>query len=181
MSLSPIAQTQNWVSRVIVGFNFCPFAKKEVVNNTIKYLDSQCQTHEDAVLEMLSLIQIMHEDTQVETCLQVFSQGFIEFDEFLALIDLANAMLVSSGYEGFVQIAHFHPDYVFADSDEQDPANYTNRSPYPTLHLIREASMARVLDIHPDPDGIPENNIELTREKGIEFWQKLLRNCQTKI
>jgi hypothetical protein len=97
------------------------------------------------------------------------------------LIDLANAILVSSGYEGFVQIAHFHPDYVFADSDEHDPANYTNRSPYPTLHLIREASMSRVLDIHPDPDGIPENNVALTREKGITFWQKLLQHCQTKI
>lgn len=179
MTLSPIEQTKNWVSQVIVGYNFCPFAKKEVVNNTIEYVDSQTESHEDAVIEMLSLIQQMRENDEIETCLHIFSKGFQNFDDFLDLVDLANAMLVSSGYEGFIQIANFHPDYVFADSDDSDAANYTNRAPYPTLHLIREASMARVLDIHPDPEGIPETNIKLAREKGITFWQQLLNHCQT--
>lgn len=179
MTLSPTEQTKNWVSQVIVGYNFCPFAKKEVVNNTINYVDSQTTTHEDAVIEMLSLIQAMRENDDIETCLQIFSKGFQDFDAFLDLVDLANAMLVSSGFEGFIQIANFHPNYAFADSDEMDAANYTNRAPFPTLHLIREASMARVLDIHPDPEGIPETNINLAREKGIEYWQQLLNHCQT--
>ena len=179
MTLSPTQQTKNWVSQVIVGFNFCPFAKKEVVNNTIQYVDSKTTNHEDAVIEMLSLIQAMREDESIETCLQIFSEGFNDFDEFLDLVDLANAMLASSGYEGFIQIANFHPDYVFADSDETDAANYTNRAPFPTLHLIREHSMARVLAVHPDPEGIPETNILLAREKGIAFWQQLLQSCQT--
>ena len=177
-TLSAIQQTQNWVSDVIVGFNFCPFAKKEVVNNTIYYADCQATQLEDAIVEMLALADKMKADEKIETCLQVFSAGFSDFNDFLDLIDLANAMLASSGLEGFIQLANFHPDYVFADSTEDDPANYTNRAPFPTLHLIREESMARVLAVHPDPEGIPETNISLAREKGQAFWVALLEKCR---
>jgi hypothetical protein len=78
------------------------------------------------------------------------------------------------GYEGVYQVATFHPDYRFADSDESDASNYTNRSPYPMLHILREASVEKVLANYPDPEGIPERNIGLTRELGLTAMQKLL-------
>jgi hypothetical protein len=81
------------------------------------------------------------------------------------------------GYEGIYQLASFHPQYLFADSDENDPSNYTNRSPYPMLHILREASLEKVLESYPNPENIPERNIELTRSLGLETMQKLLAEC----
>tara|TARA_B110000196_G_scaffold202846_1_gene173759 strand:- start:370 stop:708 length:339 start_codon:yes stop_codon:yes gene_type:complete len=108
----------------------------------------------------------------------MFDNGFSDFEDFLDLVDLANALLVAQGFEGKYQIANFHPDYVFADSDETDAANYTNRAPFPTLHLIREASMSEALDSYNEPESIPEHNINLARRKGIDFWQQLLEGCK---
>lgn len=175
--LDPIQAMRHWVSSVIVKFNFCPFARSEVENNSIHYALSKSMSHDDAVMDMLEQCAELIKDDNRETTLLVFSKGFNSFDDFLDLVDLANAMLCVQGYEGTFQIANFHPDYVFADSDEADPANYTNRAPYPTLHLIREQSMADALKGYDDPESIPDNNIKLARRKGLAFWQKLLMDC----
>lgn len=171
-------QTRQWVSNVIVKYNFCPFARKEVENNCIHYYTSQSVSIYDAVMEMLEQCNQLNLLAERETTLIMFEQGFIDFEEFLDLVDLANALLVAQGFEGKYQIANFHPDYVFADSDENDAANYTNRAPFPTLHLIREASMSAALDEYNEPESIPEHNINLARRKGIDFWQALLKNCK---
>ncbi len=171
-------QTRQWVSNVIVKYNFCPFARKEVENNCIHYYTSQSISIDDAVMEMLEQCNQLNSLAERETTLIMFEQGFSDFEEFLDLVDLANALLVAQGFEGKYQIANFHPDYVFADSDENDAANYTNRAPFPTLHLIREASMSAALDKYNEPESIPEHNIKLARRKGIDFWQALLENCK---
>lgn len=168
---------QNWVKNVIVKFNFCPFARKEVEANTIAYIVSEDEKHEDAVMTMLEQLAHLDAHPEVETTLLIFAEGFKDFDSYLDLVDLANALLAAQGYEGKYQIAHFHPDYEFADSEPGDAANYTNRAPYPTLHLIREESMAEALANYDDPESIPENNIRLARRKGEAFWQQLLANC----
>lgn len=173
----PEKQMREWVSSVIVKYNFCPFARKEVESNCIHYQISQSITLDDAVMDMLEQCSELDQQAQRETTLLMFEQGFKDFEEFLDLIDLANALLAAQGYEGKYQIANFHPDYVFADSDDSDAANYTNRAPYPTLHLIREASMSEALDNYNEPESIPEHNIKLARRKGIDFWQQLLQNC----
>lgn len=173
-----ISQTREWVSAVIVKYNFCPFARKEVENNCIHYTISNASKIDDAVMEMLEQCIQLDRDPQRETTLLIFDNGFTDFEDFLDLVDLANALLVAQGFEGKYQIANFHPDYVFADSDEDDAANYTNRSPFPTLHLIREASMSAALDEYNEPESIPEHNINLARRKGIHFWQQLLENCK---
>ncbi|SFB78471.1 DUF1415 domain-containing protein [Pseudoalteromonas denitrificans] len=173
-----INQMKTWVSNVIVKYNFCPFARKEVEENSIFYHVSNNINIEDAVLDMIEQCIHLNNHTELETTLLIFNQGFKSFDAFLDLVDLANAMLVAQGFEGHYQIANFHPDYVFADADENDAANYTNRSPYPALHLIREASMEHALKTYPDPESIPENNIQLARRKGLNFWQLLLDNCK---
>lgn len=170
-----ISTMQNWVSQVIVKYNFCPFARQEVENNSIHYFVSQAISHDDAVMDMLEQCSELNHESERETTLVIFDKGFSNFDDFLDLVDLANALLVAQGFEGTYQIATFHPDYVFADSDEHDAANYTNRAPYPTLHLIREESMAQALEDYNDPEQIPENNIRLARRKGEAFWQHLLQ------
>ncbi|MCG7535252.1 DUF1415 domain-containing protein [Pseudoalteromonas sp. OOF1S-7] len=168
---------QNWVSSVIVKYNFCPFARKEVEQNAIHYRVCESQSPEDAVMDMLDECQALTQAPERETSLLIFTQGFADFDAFLDLVDLANALLVAQGYEGVFQLANFHPDYVFADAQEDDPANYTNRAPYPALHVIREASMAEALESYDDPESIPDNNIRLARRKGAAFWQQLLHQC----
>ncbi|MBB1398684.1 DUF1415 domain-containing protein [Pseudoalteromonas sp. SG44-8] len=174
----PEQQTRLWVANVIVKYNFCPFARKEVENNCIHYQTSQATSIDDAVMEMIEQCIELDQQPTRETTLLMFEQGFTDFEEFLDLVDLANALLVAQGFEGKYQIANFHPDYVFADSDDNDAANYTNRAPFPTLHLIREASMSSALDDYNEPESIPDHNINLARRKGIDFWQQLLAGCK---
>ena len=173
-----ISQTREWVSSVIVKYNFCPFARREVENNCIHYIVSPAASMDDAVMDMLEQCVELDREPERETTLIIFDNGFSDFEDFLDLVDLANALLVAQGFEGKYQIANFHPDYVFADSDETDAANYTNRAPFPTLHLIREASMSEALDSYNEPESIPEHNINLARRKGIDFWQQLLEGCK---
>jgi hypothetical protein len=176
-SSNATTKMKSWVANVIVKYNFCPFARKEVENNSIQYHVCHTLNIEDAVLEMIEQCIHLNQNPNIETTLLIFDKGFKDFNDFLDLVDLANAMLVAQGFEGQYQLANFHPDYVFADSDESDAANYTNRAPFATLHIIREASMAEALESYDDPDSIPENNIQLARRKGIDFWQQLLENC----
>ncbi|MBE0365161.1 hypothetical protein PULV_a1910 [Pseudoalteromonas ulvae UL12] len=181
MSQHPaIIQTQLWVNDVIVKYNFCPFARAEVASNKIQYTLCEQNTAEDAVMSMLDGCFELEQHPEIETTLLIYPEGFSDFDDFLALVDLANVMLAVQGFEGTYQLANFHPDYVFADSEPDDAANYTNRSPYPTLHLIREHSMSMALDDYDQPESIPEHNIKLARRKGRDFWQQLLENCINK-
>ncbi|MDH5711889.1 MAG: DUF1415 domain-containing protein, partial [Gammaproteobacteria bacterium] len=112
-----------------------------------------------------------------ETTLLVFAEGFKDFGDYLDLVELAQDLLADQGYEGIYQIASFHPDYCFADAELDDAANYTNRSPYPMLHLIREASMEKALAHYPEPEKIPERNVEYARELGLEEMQRQLEAC----
>lgn len=176
--ISATQQTKNWLENVIIKFNFCPFAKKEFVNNTILYQEIDVTNIEDAVVATIDGCAFLNENPDIETSLLIFTEGFQKFEEFLDLVELSNALLSASGYEGTFQIANFHPDYIFADSDENDAANYTNRAPFPTLHLIREASMEKAVALHPNTEAIPDTNIDLARQKGLLFWRQLLTKCQ---
>lgn len=126
------------------------------------------------------IIEAEHLDSQseTETTLIIFSEAYQDFDDFLDMLAIAEDVLIEQGYEGIYQLASFHPDYCFADADIQDPANYTNRSPYPMLHLIREASIEQVLENYPDPEQIPERNMRITRELGERYLQQLLAGCR---
>lgn len=118
-----------------------------------------------------------HPDT--ETTLIVFADAYASFDDFLDLAAIADDLLIEQGYEGIYQLASFHPDYCFADEDPTDAANYTNRSPFPMLHLIREASIEQVLQHYPEPEAIPQRNIALTRQLGLTYLRKLLSDCHS--
>ncbi|MGB1262609.1 MAG: DUF1415 domain-containing protein [Cognaticolwellia sp.] len=171
---SEIAQTKQWLEQVIIGLNFCPFAKKEFVNQTIHYYVSAQAQLKSALTEFLAQCQYLHDNPNIETSLLIYQQGFRDFNRFLDLVDYANDLLVDYDFEGTFQLATFHPEYCFADANYDDASNFTNRSPYPTLHLIREDSMEKVLKVYKNPEAIPDNNIALANEKGADYFKTLL-------
>lgn len=172
-----IAETQTWIETVIIGLNFCPFAKREYDRGSICY--SICRdTHiEDCLHKLIDECVELDSKPEIETTLLIFPDSFNDFDDYLDYVDLARALLDDQGYTGIYQIATFHPDYCFEDSADTDPANYTNRSPYPMLHIIRETSLERALHNYPQPENIPKHNIELARRQGQAKMQALLDAC----
>ena len=114
-------------------------------------------------------------DPSIETSFLIFPNAFQKFHDYLDLLSLADDRLKRNGYEGIYQVASFHPLYLFANSDETDPANYTNRSIYPMLHLLREESMTKALANYKDPESIPMRNIDFAKKKGLAYM-KMLRD-----
>jgi hypothetical protein len=172
-----IQQTRNWVEKVVIGLNFCPFAQRELIKERIRFAVSDSISIEAALENLLREIHFLEDNVGTETTLLIYPLAYADFDDYLDLLDLANALIEDQGYEGIFQIASFHPHYQFADSAKDDPANYTNRSPYPMLHLLREESLEIALENHPNPDDIPERNVKFAREKGLAYMQLLLESC----
>ena len=170
-----IDATKQWLDEIIIGLNFCPFAKKEFVNNTICYFKSEAEQVKPALQTLIEQCHYLQEHEEIETTLIIFTEGFRRFDRYLDLVDYANDLLIGSGFEGIFQLASMHPEYCFADDDFDDASNFTNRSPYPMLHIIREASMARVLAVYKDPEKIPEQNMALAEQKGSNYFQDVLK------
>ena len=172
-----IAQTTQWINSVVIGCNFCPFAAKAVLRKSIRYVVLPEATLESSLEAVMSELRYLDRTEDIETTLIIFPNHFADFEEYLDLADLAEDLSVEQGYEGVYQIASFHPDYCFAEADVDDPANYTNRSPYPMLHLLREDSVSKAVDHFIDPEGIPERNIAFAQEKGLKYMQMLRAAC----
>lgn len=172
-----IQHTQNWVSDVIVKYNICPFARREVERGSIRYTLIEELNKQSVLQSLLDECRYLDEHSEVETTLFIMPAGFEGFYDFLDLVELANDLLAMQEYEGIYQLANFHPDYCFADELQNAPSNYTNRSPYPTLHIIRETSMEMAINNHPDVDAIPERNIAFANKKGNAFFADLLATC----
>jgi hypothetical protein len=175
-----IEQTKQWIKDVVIGFNFCPFAKTEFINETTKYVVLQNATQKSSIDALLKECIWLDENSKTETTLLIFADSFLSFDSFLQLINKSESALFKNDYEGIYQLAHFHPNYLFADSDENDAANFTNKSPYPMLHLLRESSIDKALINYTDADKIPNRNIKVARKEGYEAMQKLLDNCRNR-
>jgi hypothetical protein len=179
-TLNEVSATKQWLEEVIIGLNFCPFAKKEFVNNTIHYHSSNTNQVKLALHELIEQCRYLQAHGEIETTLIIYNEGFRSFDRYLDLVDYGNDLLVDSGFEGVFQLASMHPEYCFDGEDYDGSSNYTNRSPYPIIHIIREASMARVLSVYNEPEKIPENNIILANEKGANFFQEILKRIHLK-
>ena len=175
-----VLATKAWLDEIIIGLNICPFAKKEFVNNTIHYHLSKTEQVKIALHEFIEQCRYLQAHDELETTLIVYNSGFRTFERYLDLIDYANDLLVDSGFEGIFQIASMHPEYCFDGEDYDDASNFTNRSPYPMLHIIREESMSRVLSVYNEPEKIPENNIKLAHERGTSFFQQVLTRIHEK-
>ncbi|MFH1870867.1 MAG: DUF1415 domain-containing protein [Pseudomonadota bacterium] len=170
-----VAATRNWLERAVIGLNLCPFAKAVHVKGQVRYVVSTAQTDcallDDLERELSFLADAAPE--AVDTTLLITPDVLTDFAAFTDFLDLAEVVLRNQGLAGTLQIASFHPDYVFADALPEDIANYTNRAPYPTLHLIREASLARATAAFPDAADIYRRNIETLQKLGIEGWRAL--------
>ncbi|WP_157982780.1 DUF1415 domain-containing protein [Aliidiomarina minuta] len=167
-------QTRDWVAQFIVPLNICPFARKEVENNKIRY-EVLNFNDDNSFYELFSQeLNWLHENPETETSLIILPQLVDNFDAFLNQTGFAQQILQLEGYSGVFQLANFHPAYVFADAEEQDPANYTNRSPWPALHILREESLARAIRAHKNAEQIPVQNMRQLRELGSDEIKDLL-------
>jgi uncharacterized protein len=171
-----IDRTKKWIVDVVIGCNFCPFAANVVKQQTIFYKVEE-NTEMDACLDsFVHEMKRLDNDATIETTFLIFPNTFQKFDDYLDLLSLAEDRLKRNGYEGIYQVASFHPLYLFVNSDENDPANYTNRSIYPMLHLLREESIDKALENYKEPESIPIRNVNFAREKGLTYM-KLLRDA----
>jgi len=167
---------RRWLERAVIGLNLCPFAKAVYVKDQVRIVVSDAST-ERALLEQLGEELALLRDTPAEaidTTLLVHPQVLRDFLAYNDFLGEADALVETMELEGVLQVASFHPDYQFADSDPDDVENLTNRAPYPILHLLREASVDRAVEAYPEPDAIIERNIATVRALGFDGWRELL-------
>jgi hypothetical protein len=163
-----INQTKHWLQSFIVELNICPFAKREMVKNRLAIHISDEKTQANALQAMADELAFLDKNPLVETLLLVFPLSFMDFFSYLDFVDSAELLLQELGYEGIYQLATFHPDYCFANTKFDDLANYTNRSPYPMLHILREDGLEKAIDAYGDTSQIFINNIATLRALGLE-------------
>ena len=169
-----IERTQNWVRSFIIKLNICPFAKREVEKGTVKFHVSLAKKQQQALEELLIELISLDRNEAVETTLFIFPSLFNDFFQYLDFVDYAELLLREQEYEGIYQLATFHPDYCFADTDVDDVSKYTNRSPYPMLHILREESLEKAIAYYGDTGVIPENNINTMQNLGLKKVQEIL-------
>lgn len=172
MNRNPAEQTLNWVRSFVIESNLCPFAKGPVNKGALRITVSEQKKQALALEDLMTEIHFLDEHPKIETTLLVFSEGFKDFFAYLDLVDLAEDLFEQLEYDGVYQVASFHPDYYFADAEPDDVSNYTNRSPYPMLHILREEDLEKAINAYGDTSKIPERNSELLRQLGIEKIKK---------
>ncbi|WP_396615989.1 DUF1415 domain-containing protein [Lysobacter soli] len=172
----PIAQTRRWLERAVIGLNLCPFAKAVYVKQQVRFVLSEATTTEALLDELVAELSLLSQtDAQaVDTTLLVHPHVLTDFLDYNDFLDRADAAVAALGLEGEIQVASFHPQYQFAGTYPDEMGNYTNRAPFPTLHLLREASIDRAVAAFPDPDVIVERNIATLEELGVEGWKRLM-------
>jgi uncharacterized protein len=173
-SQAVIAAVRHWMVRAVIGLNLCPFAKAVHTKDQIRYVVSDASDLEGvlAALEAELRALIDANPDRIDTTLLIFPQAFADFMHFNDALFFAERLLAQLRLEGELQIASFHPNYRFAGSEPEDIENYTNRAPYPILHLLREASVERATQAFPDAAKIYERNQETLRRLGHEGWRK---------
>lgn len=171
-----VLATRQWLERVVIGLSLCPFAKSVHVKNQICYVVSPAETAEALLTDLgQQLDELWSADPeQVDTTLLIAPRVLPDFLEYTAFMTRAEQALEARGYGGVLQLASFHPEYQFANSPSHDVANCTNRSPYPMVHLLREASVARAVATFPDAAQIYRKNIKTLRALGRTGWLRLL-------
>jgi hypothetical protein len=172
-----IDQTKKWINDVIVGCNFCPFAANVMKQQSVHYQVDNSLSSIFSSLSFLTEITRLDNEEAIETIFLIYPNSFKKFDDYLDMVTLAEDALEENGYEGIYQLASFHPQYLFANSPEKDAANYTNRSVYPMLHLLRETSIDKALEHYKNPEEIPNRNINFAREKGLTYMKMLRDAC----
>ncbi|WP_166269026.1 DUF1415 domain-containing protein [Marinobacter caseinilyticus] len=170
-----IENTRQWLERAVIGLNLCPFARAPYLRGQVRFDVSKASTAEDLLEDLVTALQHLSaaDPKQTETTLLVHPYVLLDFIDFNDFLAVADATIEALHLEGVVQIASFHPDYQFAGSNVHDIDNYTNRSPYPILHLLRESSVEQAMESMEDTNALYEANIATLNKLGKEGWEKL--------
>ncbi len=166
-----------WVDAFVVNLNLCPFAKRELIKDRVRFTVSDADSETTLLHHLQSELERLDKDDHIETTLLIHPDVLQDFHDYNQFLDKVDALLETTGKQGIYQVASFHPDYQFADTHVDDVENYSNRSPYPLLHLLRESSLEDAIERYPDTDTIPEQNIRLLNDMGIEKIRRLYRGC----
>ena len=169
-----VKHTIQWVYDFVIKLNLCPFAKHEMDKGSAIIKASKAQTLEEAMIAFMAEVETLNTNAAIDTILLVLPKCLKNFFDYLDFVDIAEANLKAKGYEDVYQLATFHPDYCFAGVDANDVTNYTNRSPYPMLHLLREEQLEKAINYYGDTSKIPENNMACLRKLGIVEIHKML-------
>lgn len=175
--LEIVVRVRRWVDEVVVGLGLCPFARRPFEQDTISYIVSRATAEDGLYQELLqALEEFLHADpAETSTALLICPDALPDFDAYNEFLGAVEHGLADTGLEHLVQIAGFHPEYRFADISQDDSANYTNRSPWPLFHFIRQDEMSAALDQYPDPGAIPARNIDVLRRIGLEAMAARLK------
>jgi uncharacterized protein len=170
-----IAATRDWLERAVIGLGLCPFAEAPYVRDRIRFRVSAQESTDGLVEELAAELRYLldADPTVCETTLLIHPHVLNDFGDYNQFLDDADAVVAALGFEGELQVASFHPAYRFADSEPNDVSNCTNRSPYPMLHLLREASVTRAVETFPGVHDIGANNIATLRALGAAGWRAL--------
>ncbi len=170
-----IDATKVWLERAVIGLNLCPFAKSVFVKKQVRYALTAASTADELLAELESELTLLvqTDPEKLDTTLLIHPQVMTDFLDYHFFLSEVDALIRNLGMEGTFQIASLHPHYEFAGSEPDEIANYTNRSPYPTLHLLRESSIDRAVAAFPDAADIFERNIQTMERIGHEGWRKL--------
>jgi uncharacterized protein len=172
-----IASVRQWVEQLIVGYNLCPFAKRELVRDRVRFFVSPAQDEEQLLVDLETELALLSADEGIETTLLITPQVLQDFFDFNQFLGRADQRVAQLKLKGVFQIASFHPDYQFGGTEPDDAENYTNKSPYPVLHLLRETSLDEAISNYPDAESIPERNIEQLERMGADQLRHLLEDC----
>lgn len=170
-----IAATRDWVDKAVIGLNLCPFAKAVQVKGQIRYAVSAARDEETLLRDLTSELECLRDadPAETDTTLLIHPHVLGDFLDYNAFLDIADAAIEALDLDGILQVASFHPGYQFAGTAPDEIENFTNRSPFPTLHLLREASVERAVAAFPEAAGIFETNMETLRKLGIAGWRAL--------
>ncbi len=171
------AVTRQWILSFVIDLNLCPFARREFDDGRVRIAVTPARAEADLLEALNGELDHLAGTADLETTVVVHPQALTDFDAYLDFLPLADELLIMRGEEGVFQIASFHPDYRFEDSADDDSPNYSNRSPYPMLHLLRESSVEQAVASHPDAASIPQRNIEILRAMGAEALDHRWRQC----
>ncbi len=168
MADETIAAVRNWLESVVIELNLCPFAKRELINDRVRFVETDATSQVQLLQALETEFEHLVANASTETTLLIHPNVLADFADYNEFLELADGLLVQMEFDGVFQIASFHPDYQFAETHPDDAENYTNRSPYPILHILREESLSRAIENTADIDQIPLRNIQKMNELGAE-------------
>lgn len=172
-----IEATRRWVERFVIAMNLCPFVRREVERGSLRFSVTDAGDDRQLLQSLHDELELIGADSDIETTLLIHPSVLQDFGDYNQFLGDCEELLRMLDLEGVFQIASFHPRYRFAGTDPGDAENFTNRSPYPMLHILRESSVAKAVDSYPDVEQVPSRNIVNLNAQGTEQLTSLWKTC----